>query len=398
MLDANTGAIEPLSLTPGLPLAEFRAFINRVYGMGASDFKIQSNDFVWADVNRMWRRVTNRRLEPQEVDRAITLLNDQSALGLIGSGRAVDARVDLPISAEELNEFRLNATGCMVNGARDGASVTLRAIPKDIPSLQRLGIEAEIIENLFPRYGLILVVGTTGSGKSTLLASSLRERLVNRRHDPVAILTYESPIEYSLAGLADGHMPEPSQVDIGKGRHLETFDMVGPNAMRRRGDVIVMGEIRDLQSCMAGGEMSRTGHSVLATLHVDTPGDSIDRMIKFYPPEQQEGEAHAILSQLRMVVAQKLARRKDGGKIAFRSWVVFDKALKTQLAQTAPSTWSRQVAAHVSAAGHDFELAGYKAYADDLITGEVFREIAGLTVSEAHAYVIERGGDVSNLG
>lgn len=398
MLDAATGVIEPLSLTPGLPSAEFRAFINAVYGMGASDLKIQSNDFVWADINRQWRPVTNRRLESQEVDRAITILNDQSALGLIGSGRAVDARVDLPISAEELNEFRLNATGCMVNGARDGASVTLRAIPKEIPSLERLGIETEIVENLFPRYGLILVVGTTGSGKSTLLASSLRERLVNRRHDPVAILTYESPIEYSLAGLADGHMPEPSQVDIGKGRHLENFDMVGPNAMRRRGDVIVMGEIRDLQSAMAGCEMSRTGHAVMATLHVDTPGDSFDRLIKFYPTEQQEGEASAILSQLRLVVAQKLARRKDGGKIAFRSWIVVDKALKQRLAQTPPSSWSRQVAAQVAEAGHDFESAAYRAYQDEVITGEVFREIAGLTVGEARDYVTERGGDVSHLG
>lgn len=398
MLEAAIGEVTRLDLTPGIPVGEFKQFINKIYQLGASDIKLQSNDFVWADINRTWRPVSTRRLESQEVDRAITILNDQSALGLIGSGQPVDARVDLALTAEEVNEFRLNVTGCMVNGARDGASITLRAIPKAIPSLELLGIEKEIVDNLFPRYGLILVVGTTGSGKSTLQAAANAHRLRHRRHDPVAILTYEDPIEYSLAGLAEGHMPEPSQVGIGPGQHLREFDLVGPNAMRRRGDVIVMGEIRDLNSAKAGSEMSRTGHAVQATMHVDTPGESFDRLIKFYPPEQQAGEAYALLSQLRMVVAQKLARRKDGGKIAFRSWVVVDKALRTHLGEAPPSHWSRMVHAYVGSRGQDFETSAYRALCSDQITGEVFREIAGLTPEEALAYVTERNGDVSLLG
>lgn len=399
MLDAADSQVERLTLSPGLNATEFREFINKVYLLGASDIKIQSNDYVWANINRIWLPVTNRRLESQEVERAITILNDQSALGLLGSGIPVDARVDLARGAEDINEFRLNATACMVNGARDGASVTLRAIPKEIPSLARLNIEKEITDNLFPRYGLILIVGTTGSGKSTLQAAALRERLVVRRHDPVSILTYESPIEYTLAGLAEGSMPEPSQVDIGAGRHLKQFDMVGPNAMRRRGDVIVMGEIRDIDSAKAGCEMGRTGHSVMATLHVDTPGECIDRLVKFYPPDQQEGEGYAILSQLRMVIAQKLAARKGGGRsLAFRSWVVFDKALKQSLAEQPTAKWSRIVSDYVAARGNDFPSAAYKPLINGEITGEVFREVAGLTMEEAVNYVNERGGDVSLLG
>lgn len=398
MLEAKIGEVERFDLSPGIQEREFKEFINNIYALGASDIKLQSNDYVWADINRTWRPVSTRRLQSQEVERALTILNDQSSLGLLGAGQPVDARVDLALGAEDTNEFRLNATGCMVNGSREGASITLRAIPKKIPTLAQLGIEQEIVENLFPRYGLILVVGTTGSGKSTLQASANAERLVNRRHDPVAILTYEDPIEYSLAGLAEGHMPEPSQVGIGPGQHIRSFEMVGPNAMRRRGDVIVMGEIRDLNSAKAGGEMSRTGHAVQATMHVDTPGECFDRLIKFYPPEQQVGEAFAILSQLRMVIAQKLARRKDGGKIAFRSWVVVDKALRLKLGGFPPDQWSRLVTEHVAAKGNDFETVAYKALSSDQITGEVFREIAKLTQEEAVAYVTERGGDVSWLG
>jgi defect in organelle trafficking protein DotB len=398
MLDAPIAEAPQFELTPGFGAAEFRAFVNKVYLLGASDIKIQSNDYVWADINRRWCRVTKRRLQSSEVDRALTIVNDQSALGLISAGTPVDARVDLALSAEDVNEFRLNGTGCMVNGVRSGCSITMRAIPKAIPSLAILGIEKEIVDNFFPRYGLILVVGTTGSGKSTTMAAANKHRLQERRHDPVAILTYEDPIEYSLAGLAQGHMPEPSQVGIGAGNHLKSFDMVGPNAMRRRADVIIMGEIRDIDSASAGCEMARTGHAVMATMHVDTPGECVDRLIKFFPGDQREGEASAILSQLRMVIAQKLARRKNGGKIAFRSWVVIDKALKDSLTKIAVSEWPRAVAKYISERGNDFESTGYKALIDDQITGEVFREVAGLTPEEAVNYVTQRGGDVSLLG
>lgn len=398
MLDVSPELVKPMSLMAGPPVDEFKRFINAIYSLGASDIKIQSNDFIWADVNRRWQPVTNRRLESQEVERALTILNDQSALGLVSAGQPVDARVDLFRSAEDINEFRLNVTGCMVAGARDGMSITLRAIPREIPSLNRLGIEKEICENFFPRYGLILVVGTTGSGKSTLLSASLRERLVERRHDPVAIGTYEDPIEYGLSGLAQGHMPEPTQMAVGQGRHVKTFSMVGPNAMRRRFDVIVAGEIRDIESARAGSELARTGHSVLATLHVDTPAEAFDRLIKFYPPEQQEGEAFALLSQLRMIVAQKLARTTDGGKMAFRSWIVVDRALKEKLSQMAPSSWSRCVAQECAARGADFESRAYEALVQGRISAETFREVSGMTTGEAIAYVSQRGGDVSSMG
>jgi len=398
MLEAHKGQVDPLPLSLGLPWEEFRQFVAAIYKLGASDIKIQSNDYVWADINRRWQPVTSRRLETQEVERALMLLVDQSALGLINGGQPVDDRVEIPLDSRNLLEFRINATGSMVAGVREGITVTLRAIPSAIPSLERLGIEAEIVENFFPRYGLILVVGTTGSGKSTLLASSLRHRLVERRHDPMAIGTYEDPIEYGLKGLAQGSMPEPTQVAIGSGRHIRDWDRVGPNAMRRRLDVIWMGEIRDIESARTGLELARTGHAVVSTLHVDTPAEAFDRLIKFFPRDSQESEAYAILSQIRMIVAQKLARTTDGGKIAFRSWIVLDRETKQQMAQQDFSRWSGYVREIVRARGSDFDSAAYQAFARQQISVETFREVSGMTPAEMRAYVQERGGDASALG
>lgn len=398
MLEAHKGQVDPLPLSLGLPWEEFRQFVAAIYKLGASDIKIQSNDYVWADINRRWQPVTSRRLETQEVERALMLLVDQSALGLINGGQPVDDRVEIPLDSRNLLEFRINATGSMVAGVREGITVTLRAIPSAIPSLERLGIEAEIVENFFPRYGLILVVGTTGSGKSTLLASSLRHRLVERRHDPMAIGTYEDPIEYGLKGLAQGSMPEPTQVAIGSGRHIRDWDRVGPNAMRRRLDVIWMGEIRDIESARTGLELARTGHAVVSTLHVDTPAEAFDRLIKFFPRDSQESEAYAILSQIRMIVAQKLARTTDGGKIAFRSWIVLDRETRQQMAQQDFSRWSGHVREIVRARGSDFDSAAYQAFARQQISVETFREVSGMTPAEMRAYVQERGGDASALG
>lgn len=398
MIEASSDAFKPLALTPGVPREEFKNFVNSIYETGASDIKFQSNDFVWADINRFWVKASNRRLEAQEVERILTYVNDQSALGLVSSGDPVDDRVDLYRGVDDLNEFRLNATGCMVAGVREGLGVTLRAIPKQIPSLKKLGIEKEIVDNFFPRYGLILIVGTTGSGKSTLLGAANRERLVERRHDPVTIGTYEDPIEYSLAGLAQGFMPEPVQMAIGRGRHLKDFNMVGANAMRRRFDVIVAGEIRDLESAKAGCELSRTGHSVLATMHVDTPAQAFDRMIKFYGADQQESEAYALLDQIRLIVAQKLARTTDGKKMAFRSWIVVDRAIKSTLYSAPIQNWSRIVAQEIQKRGADFDSVSYSALSEGRISGEVFREVSGMTVNEAKDFVLKRGGDVSQLG
>ncbi len=393
MLNSDPAAVRPLSISPGVPdAAQLKEFINAVYAMGAADIKFASGDWVWADINRCWTRVSDRRLQPQEVERILTIVNDQSALGLISSGCPVDARVDLYRSADATNEFRLNATGSMVAGSRDGIAITLRSIPQNIPSLAQLGIEQEIVDNLFPRYGLILVIGTTGSGKSTLLAAANRERLVNRRHDPVTIGTYEDPIEYSLAGLAEGSMPEPVQMAIGPGRHLQHFADIGRNAMRRRFDVIVAGEIRDLESAKAAGELARTGHAVLATLHTDAPGEAIDRLIKLHPHAAQEGEAFALLGQLRLVVAQKLARTTDGGKIAFRSWIVFDRALRKQLEQTPIANWPSAIGEVIKSRGADFEQAAAVALAAGRITLETFRDVSGMTAAEAAEFLSHRGG------
>ncbi len=348
-----------------------------------ADITIQSGDFVWARHNRTYIKITDRHLQDVEVDMIVGWLYAAVGTAELLAGNALDFRAKAFESRDQVKYFRANAVRARVRNVDNGVQITLRTIPEHPPTLTQLGIESDIVENLFPRYGLVLVVGTTGSGKSTLLASANRWRLEERRHDPVKIITFEDPIEYTYAGLSEGHMPEPAQTEVGRGLHLTDFERAGPNAMRRASDVIVMGEMRDTTSVDTGFEMAMTGHATYSTLHVDTPAEAIDRIISFYPFGAQASTANKMLSILRMIVAQKLARRIDGGVIAFRAWKVFDQETRRRLAAIPYPEWASVIRTECNAAQTDFEAQVKRAFHDGHIAFETAREVASLTPAEA---------------
>ncbi len=348
-----------------------------------ADITAQSGDYIWGRHNRTYVRLSDRQLQDVELGQILTWLHSNTATPELLSGKALDFRAMASESRDRVKYFRANAVKARIGQIDSGIQLTLRTIPEHPPTLDALGIEQEIVDNLFPRYGLVLVVGTTGSGKSTLLASGNRWRLERRRNDPVKIITFEDPIEYTYAGLAEGFMPEPAQTEVGRGQHLSHFDLAGPNAMRRASDVIIMGEMRDAESVGSALEMAGTGHATYSTLHTDTPAEAIDRIISFYPFGAQAATANKLLSSLRMIVAQKLARRKDGGVIAFRSWMVFDQERRRRLSALPFERIAAVVRDECSVNGTDFETQVARAYADDLISFDTAREVANLTIEEA---------------
>lgn len=392
MLDAAEKAVPRFHLPIGnIRRQDLNEFLSNVYDLGVSDIKFSSTDYVWAEVNRMWHSVTGRRLDDSEVNTILALLFNESGQTEIGAANAIDSRVDAVISRDKVLSFRLNATGCSVGNTPSGVNITLRAMPQEIPTCAQLGLEPELMENLFPRYGMVLIVGTTGSGKSTLLAASHRYRLEERRHDPVHILTYEQPVEYLLKGYAQGHMPEPTQTEVGVGAQLRSMDMVGPNAMRRKGQVIQMGEIRDMDSARAGFELGATGHAAYATMHTETPDRALSRTLQLFPPVEHARVANEFIEQARLVIAQKLARRLDGKVIAFRSWCVFDREVKRSIEDLPTHQWGMEVRKLVAQRGNDFESKAFAALADGLISYESFVEVSSMTRGEANEYCAHRG-------
>lgn len=394
---AAVSEIEPFALDHDFTADDLDRFVLWARDTGASDLTIQAGDFVMGQIQGRWLKLTQRPLESNEVERIVSLKYGVSGPTILESGKPLDFRMEVVLDRDNVIGYRANATRGRIGPVARGISITARTIPGLPPKLDDLGLEAEVRENLFPRYGLVLVIGTTGSGKTTLLASHTRERLEARADHPTKIITYEDPVEYTFQRLGYGCMPLVSQVEIGRGADLETFDLAGPNAMRRKADVIIVGELRDRTSVMAGLEMAETGHAVYGTLHVETPAQAVDRIVSFFPVDGQPAAANKLRAALRLVVAQKLVENTSGTRTAFRSWVAFDRELKRQMGQVPFHQWETMLTEICEQRGGDFATRAAPALASGEITFDAFTELAGFTRGESLNYCKQRGIDVREL-
>ena len=384
----------------------FERGVDALFSAGASDITVQSDDYIWAYINRQHVQVSTRRLEDGEVSALLRkMYGGEGAFGILGSGSALDFEATIrPRMDDSLGDYdpdysvrcRANATRVRVGGVANGTSITLRTIPGLPPRLKDLNLPENIVQTIFPVQGLVLVVGITGSGKSTLLAACNRARLENAER-PVKIMTVEDPIEFvygrlpslPLAGEAltpgRARMPEISQIQIGT--HMREFAFVAPNILRRKGDVIVMGEMRDAESVATGLLLAQTGHATYATLHCETPAEAIARVVTEFPDDAQPGVANKLLGDLRLIVAQKIVRDKTGRGRAFRSWCVFDQELKAHLAEHPYPHWARMITKIMQSKGQTFADQARQSLVDGVITVQAFADVAGFNPVEARQYL-----------
>lgn len=392
LADTATRITLPLQLQMSFTESEFRALMRAAVALGASDITIQSGDTIWAEIRRKLTPLIDRKLEGTEVERVMRFIyGSGTGVTQIAGGEALDFEYEIPVEEGGFGRtmrFRVNSTGSRVGAISGGISITMRTIPGLPPTWDSLSVPPLITDNFFPQYGLVLVIGTTGSGKSTLLAAANRRRLESPER-PVKILTYEDPIEFVYTGLAHGAMPQPSQVQIE--RNLRAFSEAGRNAMRRKADVIVMGESRDRESVVACFEMALTGHAVYSTLHADTPAEVFARMVSFFPEDSQPEAANKLLSVLKMIVAQKLERAEDGRVCAIRSWLVLDREVRRKLSSAPFRQWGAIVESLLDEQGTSFEAQTVPLIAQKKLGFENLRRVANLTAPEAARSLIKAG-------
>jgi len=205
--------------------------------------------------------------------------------------------LDMAIAHEDLR-FRVN-----VYNTSNGPAVVMRKIETVIPDAGTLGLPDVILNVANERNGLVLVTGPTGSGKSTTLAA-LIDRINQERHEN--IITVEDPIEF----VHQSKSCLVSQREVG--RDAISFSSALKAMLREDPDVILVGEMRDLETISLALTAAETGHLVFGTLHTNGAPNSINRILDVFPPQQQ-AQARSQLSQsLRLVVTQQLLKRSDG--------------------------------------------------------------------------------------
>jgi twitching motility protein PilT len=199
-----------------------------------------------------------------------------------------------------VSRFRVN-----VYRQRGSVGAALRAIPHQIRSLTELGLPPSVEELARLPRGLVLVTGPTGSGKSTTLASLLDVANKSREGH---IVTIEDPIEY----LHKHNRCVVNQREVGA--DTEDFATALKHVLRQDPDIILVGELRDLETTSVAVTAAETGHLVLATLHTQSASQTIDRLIDIYPSHQQAQIRAQLATCLQGVVTQALVPRKDGGR------------------------------------------------------------------------------------
>lgn len=237
-------------------------------------------------------------LTPEGVERLIygILNNDQIAI------LQHKHELDFSYSTTDLGRFRAN-----VYRQRGSLSVALRAVPYEVPSFESLGLPPVIRELAGRNSGFVIVTGPTGAGKSTTIASMID--FINQQRS-VHIVTIEDPIEYL-------HRDKVAMVTQ-REMHTDTasFSDALRAVLREDPDVILVGEMRDLETISAALTLAETGHLVFGTLHTRSAAQTIDRIVDVFPPHQQGQVKAQLANNLLGVVSQLLVPMQNGGRIA----------------------------------------------------------------------------------
>jgi twitching motility protein PilT len=210
--------------------------------------------------------------------------------------------IDLSYSIPQKKRFRVN-----VFTQRGTYAIVLRVIPEGIPSLEGLKLPQELFNVPKLKNGIVLVTGPTGSGKSTTLAAIINE--INQNY-AYHILTIEDPVEYMHRHIKS----TVNQREVGS--DTKTFALALRAALRQAPKVILIGEMRDVETIEIAMEAAETGHLVLSTLHTIDAAKTVDRIVGVFPKDQEPQVRTRFAQSFRYVISQRLLPKTGGGRVA----------------------------------------------------------------------------------
>lgn len=254
--------------------------------------------------------------------------------------------------------YTLQGTGrfrCNVFMQRKGLGAVFRVIPEKILTAQELNLPPGIMEMIDCDKGLILVTGPTGSGKSTTLAALIHH--INMTRD-AHLITVEDPIEFVHPNIKC----LINQREVGS--HTKSFANALKSALREDPDILLVGELRDLETVSLALTAAETGHVVFATLHTNSTAKTIDRIIDVFPAGQQAQIRAMLAESLRGVIAQTLFARADGqGRVAAYEIMKNTKAISNLIREGK----IHQIPSAIQTAGQSTGMVLFEKYVDDLV-------------------------------
>lgn len=292
----------------------------------ASDVSFQTDRQAYCEIDGILYPSTFRPLDAADMAAILNKVYGTDAMARLASGKDLDVSYEVKPDRYTRFRFRVNITAVLSKG-RDAAQITMRALPNEPPTLQDLNIEDQIVNSWAPRQGIVIITGPTGSGKTTLLAAGNR-MLLERPRGCGKMLTYEAPIEY-VYDTIEMRRSLVAQSEIP--RHLHDFAHGVRNALRRKPNIILVGESRDRETISASIEAAQTGHLVYTTTHTMGVANTISRMISTFDITERQERALALMDSVRMIVTQALVRKVGGGRMGVREWMTFPDEVREKL-------------------------------------------------------------------
>ncbi len=274
-------------------MAQIDAFFKLMHEVGASDLHLASGNQPLIRLRGSLERIKYKVLENADLKRMLYEIAPEEKVKVFEEFGDVDFGYEIP----GLSRYRANFFN-----QKWGIGAVFRSIPTTIPSAEELGLPPVILKLATLPKGLVLVTGPTGSGKSSTLAAIVDQANRTRRDH---IITIEDPIEFVH------HSKECLVNHRELGTHTKTYAAALRGALREDPDIIMVGEMRDLETIALAIEAANTGHLVFGTLHTTSSSKTVDRIIEIFPANMQGQIRSSLADGLRAVISQCLFRRID---------------------------------------------------------------------------------------
>jgi twitching motility protein PilT len=274
-------------------MAKIDAFFKLMNDQGASDLHLVAGQQPALRIRGDIERIKYKPLDNNELRSMVYEIAPEDKIKLFEETGDVDFGYEIPGLARYRSNFFMQ---------RNGVGAVFRQIPNNIMGCEQLGLP-KVISKLasLPR-GLVIITGPTGSGKSTTLAAIIDEANRTRKDH---IITVEDPIEF--VHESQGCIVNQREIGV----HTKNFSAALRGALREDPDIILVGEMRDLETMSLAIEAASTGHLVFATLHTSSAMKTVDRIVEVFPAEQQAQVRSGLADSIRAVIAQVLFKRID---------------------------------------------------------------------------------------
>ena len=264
------------------------------------------------------------KLQPLENQKLTGEVTRDLALSIMSERQRVQFAKELEsnfaLAIPDVARYRVNVFMQQLN-----VGMVIRTIPNDMPNFEQLGLPATFKEVAMSKRGLVLVVGSTGAGKSTSLAAMIDHR---NRSSAGHIITIEDPVEF----VHESQLSLVTHRDVGIDTH--SWHNALKNTLRQAPDVILIGEIRDEKTMEHAIAFAETGHLCMSTLRANSAGQTLERIMNFFPEERREQLLTDLSGNLKSIISQRLVRKEDGSgrtvatEILLNTPIVAERLLK----------------------------------------------------------------------